>query len=80
MKKLLGIVVLGLLLVGCDNNPLNSYFGNTVSRVENCMKNTSSKLVSEEIIKNRCIKKIQEIRQKFNTEVSDFPEVFLFLI
>ena len=60
MKKLLGILVLGLLLVGCDNNPLNSYFGNTVSRVEKCMKNTSSKLVSEEIIKSKCIKKIQE--------------------
>jgi hypothetical protein len=60
MKKLLGILVLCLLLGGCDNNPLNSYFGNTVSRVEKCMKNTSSKLVSEEIIKNRCIKQIQE--------------------
>ena len=60
MKKLFVIVILALLLQGCDNNPLNSYFGNTVSRVERCMKNTSSKLVSEEIIKSRCIKKIEE--------------------
>ena len=67
MKKLLGILVLGLLLVGCDNNPLNSYFGNTVSRVEKCMENTSSKLVTEEIIKSRCIKQIQK---NFNEDVS----------
>ena len=60
MKKLFVIVILALLLQGCDNNPLNSYFGNTVSRVERCMKNTSSKLVSEKIIKSRCIKQIEE--------------------
>ena len=60
MKKLLGIVVLGLLLSGCDENPFKKYYGNTVFRVENCMKETSTKLIDENIIKATCVKKIQE--------------------
>ena len=60
MKKLLGIMVLGLLLSGCDENPFKKYYGNTVFRVENCMKETSSKLIDEDIIKKTCVKKIQE--------------------
>jgi len=38
MKKLLGIVVLGLLLVGCDNNPLNSYFEIQYQELKNAWK------------------------------------------
>tara|TARA_B100000795_G_C22584485_1_gene355083 strand:- start:85 stop:717 length:633 start_codon:yes stop_codon:yes gene_type:complete len=60
MKKFLGIIVLGLLLSGCDENPFKKYYGNTVFRVENCMKETSTKLIEEDIIKATCVKKIQE--------------------
>ena len=60
MKTILGIILIGMLLNGCDENPLKKYHGNTVFRVENCMKETSSKLIDEDIIRKTCVKKIQE--------------------
>ena len=51
---------MSLSLTGCDNNPINDYIGNTISRVEKCMEKTSSKLLSEEIVKRSCVEKAQK--------------------
>ena len=53
MKKLLGIVVLGLLLSG------NVYAENTLRDLEKCI-NSKSKLLDAENIKNTCIFKLQK--------------------
>ena len=61
MKTIVGIILIGLLLNGCDENPLKKYHGNTVFRVENCMKETSSKLIDEDIIRKLVLKKSRQV-------------------
>lgn len=66
MNKIFGLIIFFIFLSSCDDNPLKNFYGNTVLRVENCMKETSTKLVDEEIIRSTCVKKIQKtIKEDF---------------
>ena len=66
MKKLLGIVVLGLLLSG------NAYSkDNTIKNLEKCI-NSKSKLLDERNIKNICIFKHQK---KLSTKIAKLKKI-----